>query len=117
MSITRNHSTDRMSQCVVHNDTVYLAGQVPHDFSGDIKTQTAECISKIEELLAEVNSNKTLILSTTIYIKNISDFAAMNEVWDAWVADSPKPARACVEANMAAPDILVEICVIAAVKS
>jgi len=117
MSITRNHSTDRMSQCVVHGDTVYLAGQVPHDFSGDIKTQTAEVLSKIEGLLTEVNSDKTLILSTTIYIKHISDFAAMNEVWDAWVADSPKPARACVEANMAAPDILVEICVIAAVKS
>ncbi len=117
MSITRNHSNDRMSQCVVHGDTVYLAGQVPNDFSGDIKTQTAECLAKIDSLLGEVNSDKTQILSTTIYVKNISEFAEMNSVWDAWIADSPKPARACVEANMAAPDILVEICVIAAVKS
>ena len=116
MSTIRNHSTDRMSQCVVHNGTIYLAGQVPHDFSGDIETQTRECLSKIEGLLGEVNSDKNHILSTTIYIKNIADFAAMNSVWDDWVKDSPKPARACVEAEMAAPNILVEICVIAAVK-
>jgi len=116
MTTIRNHSTDRMSQCVVHNGTVYLAGQVPHDFSGDIETQTQECLSKIEGLLGEVNSDKNHILSTTIYIKNIGDFAAMNSVWDDWIKDSPKPARACVEAEMAAPAILVEICVIAAVK-
>jgi len=93
MTTIRNHSTDRMSQCVVHGDTVYLAGQVPHDFSGDIKTQTAEVLSKIEGLLTEVNSDKTLILSTTIYIKHISDFAAMNEVWDAWVAEDLRNCR------------------------
>ncbi len=116
MPITRSHSSHRMSQLVVHGTTAYLAGQVGDDTSADIKDQTADCLAKVDALLAEAGSDKDHILSVTIYVKDIGDFTQMNEVWDAWIADHGKPARACVEANMALPKFLVEICVIAAVK-
>ena len=116
MNITRAHSNQRMSQLVVHGNTAYLAGQVADDFNADIATQTQSCLDKVEALLAEAGSSKDHILSTTIIVKSMDDFAAMNGVWDAWIADHGKPARAAIEATMAAPNILVEVCVIAAVK-
>ena len=116
MTITRNHSSHRMSQLVVHGNTVYLAGQVANDTSADIKAQTADVLAQVEALLAEGGSDKDHILSATIYVKDIAEFADMNEIWDAWIADHGKPARACVEANMATDQILVEVCIIAAVK-
>jgi len=116
MTITRAHSTHRMSQLNIHNGTVYLAGQVAEDFSADMKIQTASCLARVDALLTEAGSDKNHILSSTIYVKDMAQFAAMNEAWDAWVADCEKPARACVEANMALETILVEVCVIAAVK-
>ncbi len=117
MTITRSHSSHRMSQLVVHSNTVYLAGQVADDTSADIKAQTADCLAKVEAILTEAGSDKDHILSTTIYVKDIAEFAQMNEIWDAWIADHGKPARACVEANMATEAILVEVCVIAAIKA
>ncbi|MBV1865833.1 MAG: RidA family protein [Rhodobacteraceae bacterium] len=117
MTVTRTHSNQRMSQLVVHNDTAYLAGQVADDFSADIKTQTTSCLAKVDALLTAAGSDKDHILSTTIFIRTMAQFAEMNEIWDAWIADHGKPARACVEANMATDQILVEVCVIAAVKS
>jgi len=116
-TITRAHSTHRMSQLNVHNGTVYLAGQVPEDFSADIQDQARSSLARVDALLAEAGSSKDHILSVTIYLKDMADFAAMNEVWDAWIADHPKPARACVAAEMALPEILVEYSVIAAVKA
>lgn len=115
MTTKRFHSSERMSQIVVHNGTVYLAGQVPDDVTQDIQGQTAQCLAKIDALLAEAGSGKGHLLTTQIFIRDMKDFAAMNVVWNAWVADVPKPARACVEANMARPEILVEVCVTAAV--
>ena len=105
---------ERMSQIVVHSGTVYLAGQVPVDYDVDVKTQTSQVLEKIDALLAEAGSDKTKILSATIYLRDIKDFAAMNTVWDAWVPQGDTPARACVEARLAAPDILVEISITAA---
>jgi enamine deaminase RidA (YjgF/YER057c/UK114 family) len=116
MTITRAHSTQRMSQLVVHGNTAYLAGQVAADFDADITTQTQSCLDKVEALLTEADSSKDHILSTTIIVRDMGDFAAMNVVWDAWIADHGKPARACIEAAMATPKILVEVCVIAALK-
>ena len=116
MDITRSHSSERASKIVIHNGTIYLSGQVANDVTGDIQAQTKDCLSKIDTLLAEVGSDKDHILSTTIFIRDMKDFAAMNEIWNAWVADSPKPARACVSAEMARREILVEFCTIAAVK-
>ena len=113
MSITRRHSGQRMSQIVIHGDTVYLAGQVASDASADIRTQTRQVLEKIDSLLAEAGSDNTRILSAQVWLANIGHFAAMNEVWDAWIPEGHAPARACIEARLARPELLVEIGVIA----
>lgn len=114
MSIERIGSNDRMSKIVKHNNTVYLCGQTASDPAWDTAEQTQRCLDKIDALLAEAGSNRDKLLSITIYVRDMKDFAAMNAVYDAWVADCDKPARACVEARMARPDVLVEFTVIAA---
>ena len=115
MTINRLRSTQRYSHIVVHNDTVYLAGQVADDVQADITGQTKQCLMKVETLLGEAGSSREHILSATIFLRDMADFSAMNLVWDEWVSAIGKPTRACVEARMASPDILVEICIIAAV--
>jgi enamine deaminase RidA (YjgF/YER057c/UK114 family) len=114
MSITRHHTNQRMSQIVIHGDTVYLAGQVANDSKADITVQTQQVLQKIDTALAEAGSDKTKILSAQIWLTSIGHFAAMNEVWDVWVAEGHAPARACIEARLASPDLLVEIGIIAA---
>jgi len=114
MSITRFESGPRMSQCVVHGDTVYSAGQVADDRSQDIAGQTAQVLAKVDKLLADAGSDKSKILTASIWITDMSKFADMNAVWDAWVDTDNPPARACVESNLALPDFLVEIMVVAA---
>src|SRR5210317_1434792 len=98
MSITRKHSNQRMSQLVIHGDTVYLAGQVARDSSADITVQTQQVLDKVDALLAEAGTDKSKILSAQVWISNIGHFTAMNEVWDAWVPEGNAPARACIEA-------------------
>jgi enamine deaminase RidA (YjgF/YER057c/UK114 family) len=112
--IKRLDSGPRMSQAVVHGETVYLAGQVADDPSVDVAGQTRQILASIDKLLAAAGSDKTRILSTTIYLANIGTFAQMNSEWDAWVPRGHTPARATVEAKLAAPQYKVEIQVIAA---
>ena len=107
------HSSPRMSQIVTHQDTVYLSGQVG-EYDEDISAQTLTCLTKIETLLKEVGSDKSKILSATVWLKSMADFEAMNAVWDNWFSDTVPPARACGESALAHPDLLVEITVIAA---
>ena len=114
MSITRHHTNQRMSQIVIHGDTVYLAGQVASDASANITVQTQQVLQKIDTLLAEAGSDKSKILSAQIWIASMGHFAQMNEVWDAWVAEGHAPGRACIEARLASPDLLVEVGIIAA---
>lgn len=111
--ITRLESGARMSEAVIHGDTIYLAGQVgePGD---DIVAQTKTCLAEIERLLVLAGSDKSKILMATIWLADIADFAAMNSVWDAWVDRANPPARATSEANLAAPEYLVEIVITAA---
>jgi len=117
MSIQRlGTARRRMSKIVIHNDTIYLCGQVAKDADADIAAQTATMLEKVDALLEEAGSDRRHILSATIYIKDMNDFAAMNEVWDHWVEEGYSPARACVQAKMAREALLVEISVIAAVK-
>jgi enamine deaminase RidA (YjgF/YER057c/UK114 family) len=113
MSIERHHSNQRMSQIVVHGDTIYLAGQVGTE-GASVTQQTQDCLDKIDALLAEVGSDKTRILQAVIWLADMGDFAEMNAVWDAWVAEGQAPARACGEAKLAAPGYTVEIIVTAA---
>ncbi|MCL4165474.1 UNVERIFIED_CONTAM: hypothetical protein GTU68_031496 [Idotea baltica] len=105
-----------MSRIVIHNDTIYLCGQVGKDATKGIVEQTETMLEKVDELLLQAGSDREHMLSATIYVRDMKDFAAMNEVWDAWVPEGHAPARACVEARMARPELLVEISVVAAVK-
>ncbi|MBX9762717.1 MAG: RidA family protein [Pseudomonadaceae bacterium] len=115
MSVQRLHTESRYSEIVIHNGTVYLAGQLADDLSGDIVQQTRETLASTDRLLAEAGSDKSKILSVTIYLKDIDrDYAGLNQVWDAWVAPGAAPARACVEAKMYKPEVLVEMMIVAA---
>jgi enamine deaminase RidA (YjgF/YER057c/UK114 family) len=114
MSIKRLEIGKRLSQAVVHGDTVYLAGIVADDFEADTKTQTSQILDKIDRLLASTASDKRKILSATVWLADIRDYDAMNSIWDAWVPTGEAPARACVEARLAQPKIRVEIRVTAA---
>jgi enamine deaminase RidA (YjgF/YER057c/UK114 family) len=114
MSIERFHVGPRLSDMAVHNGTIYLAGQVADDTSQGMEGQTRQILATIDKLLAEAGSDKTRILSTTIYITDMADFPAMNAAWDAWVVAGATPPRATVEAQLAKPAYKVEIQVIAA---
>ncbi|WP_085716402.1 RidA family protein [Pseudomonas sp. B28(2017)] len=114
MTITRLHSNPRLSGAVTFGGLVFLSGQVPGD-ALDASGQTREVLAKIDTLLAEAGSDKDHLLSATIYLKNITgDFAAMNEVWSAWLSPGQAPSRTTVQAELARPQVLVEITVIAA---
>jgi enamine deaminase RidA (YjgF/YER057c/UK114 family) len=112
--ITRHHTNQRMSQTVIHGDTVYLAGQVAADPSADVAGQTRQILQQIDGLLAEAGSDKTKALMATIWLSDISTFDQMNAEWDAWVPAGHAPARACVESKLAFPQYTVEIRVVAA---
>ncbi|HEX6141654.1 MAG TPA: RidA family protein [Geminicoccaceae bacterium] len=115
MSIERLHTGERMSQAVVHGDTVYLAGQVAQNAAGQsVSAQTRDILETIDRLLAEAGTDKSKLLSANIWLSDISTFNEMNQVWDAWVARGSTPARACVESKLAAPQFTVEIMVVAA---
>ena len=114
MSITRHHGNQRMSQIVIHGDTIYLAGQVAADSTADITVQTQQVLQKVDDLLAEAGSDNRKVLSAQIWIASMGHFAAMNAVWDAWVPEGHAPARACIEARLARPELLVEVGIVAA---
>lgn len=113
--ITRIETGARMSGAVVHNGTVYLAGQVGQP-GAPVAEQTRQVLAEIDRLLAAAGSDKTRILSAQIWLASMADFAEMNAVWDAWVAPGHAPARATGESALAAPEYRVEIIVTAAVK-
>lgn len=114
--IERIETKSRMSRIVKHNGTIYLCGQVCADATQGIQEQTQTMLDKVDELLIKAGSSREHMLSATIYIKDMKDFAEMNQVWDAWVPEGYAPARACVEASMAREALLVEISVVAAEK-
>ena len=106
MTIERKEVGARMSQIVVHGDTVYLAGIVARANKGkSVTEQTKEIVDTIDSYLAQAGTNKTKLLSANIWITDMAKFAEMNAVWDAWVAPGQTPARACVEAKLAAPGL------------
>ena len=116
MNIKRIHSNNRMSQAVMHGDTVYLAGQVAQSApGGTVAEQTTAVLERIDVLLSEAGSSKERILSATIWLTSMDDFSEMNLVWDAWISNGSAPCRACVEsARLATTDFNVEIGIIAA---
>lgn len=114
MNIRRIAPEARLSGAVVHNMTVYLAGQVPDDPAGNAEQQAADILRQIDALLNEAGTDKTYLLSVQIYLADMADFPAVNRAWDAWLDPRHKPARATVEARLANPAWRVEITGIAA---
>ncbi len=112
--IRRINPETRYSDATVHNGTVYLAGQVAETLTGSATVQTQEVLAAIDQVLAAAGSDKSKLLTATVYLTHMSDYAEMNAVWDAWLPKGCAPARACVEARMARPEYRVEIQVIAA---
>jgi enamine deaminase RidA (YjgF/YER057c/UK114 family) len=114
MEIKRISPGPRISGAVVHGETVYVAGQVAGDASVGVKGQTEQILKKIDELLAQVGSDKSKILSATVWLANMGTYDEMNAAWDAWLDRNNPPARATVESRLAAPKYLVEIACVAA---
>ena len=115
MSVERKEVGPRMSQVVVHGDTVYLAGVVARNSPGkSVTEQTKEILGSIDGYLAQAGSDKSKLLSANIWITDMANFQEMNAVWDAWVSPGNTPARATVEAKLASPGYKVEIMVVAA---
>ncbi|MSO76933.1 MAG: RidA family protein [Alphaproteobacteria bacterium] len=118
MSIQRIEKTQppspRMSRCVISGNTVYVAGLTAQDSKQDIKGQTKQILDRIDSYLAQAGTDKSKLLHANLWIKDMAMFADMNSVWNDWVDPENPPVRACVRADMARPDILVEIMVTAA---
>jgi enamine deaminase RidA (YjgF/YER057c/UK114 family) len=116
VSIKRIKVGPRMSQAVIHGNTVYLAGQVATETAGGpVSDQTKEILAQIDALLAEAGTDKSKLLSANLYVVDMATFPDINAVWDAWVSPGNTPCRTTVQANLAAPKYAVEIAVIAAV--
>ncbi len=114
MTIKRMNVGKRLSEIVVHGNTVYLAGEVPDDGTLDITGQTQQVLGKIDKLLAQAGSDKSKLISAQIFLPDMKDFAAMNAVWEKWVVPGQTPARATIEAKLANPAYKVEIMCVAA---
>jgi len=114
MSIQRFNVGKRLSEAVVHGNTVYLAGEVPDDTAKDVTGQTEEVLAKIDALLAKAGSDKSKVLSAQIFLPDMKDFPGMNIAWEKWVVPGHTPARATIEAKLANPAYKVEIMCIAA---
>jgi enamine deaminase RidA (YjgF/YER057c/UK114 family) len=111
--IERQHTGQRMSKIVKHNGTVYLCGQVGNA-EDSVAEQTAECLRRVDALLAEAGSSREQILQAIVWVADMADFAEMNAVWDAWVPEGHAPARACGEAKLARPELKGEVIITAA---
>ena len=114
-SINRIDPGPRLAEAVVYGNRIYLSGMIPEDSSLDITGQVKQALGEIDALLARATTDKTKILTAVIWLADISDFAAMNAVWDAWVVPGQTPARATVQARMNDPALKVEIMVVAAI--
>jgi len=115
--LRRFHVGDRMSEMAIFDRTVYLAGQVAADGTQDIRGQTAQVLSQIDKLLAEAGTDNAHIVMAQIFLADIDDFDAMNEVWDDWVAPGDAPPRATVQARLARPAWKIEVVVTAAISA
>ncbi|BDT59698.1 hypothetical protein MasN3_31920 [Massilia varians] len=116
MEIKRHHVGKRLSETAIHNGTVYLAGQIAEDTTQGIEGQMREVLGHVDRLLNEAGSDKSCILMCQIFVSSMEHFAGMNSVWDEWVPQGHTPPRATVEAKLANPACLVEVCITAALR-
>jgi len=113
--LRRYHVGDRLSEMTVFNNVVYLAGQVANDATQDIRGQTEQVLAAVDKLLHEAGTDNAHILMCQIFLADLADFAAMNEIWDDWVAPGDAPPRATVQAQLAKPEWKIEVVVTAAI--
>ncbi|WP_282175526.1 RidA family protein [Vibrio nereis] len=114
-NVQKQYSNKRMSKVVIHNDTVYLCGQVGVKGTS-VAEQTEEALKRVEDLLIEAGSDRKHVLQTIVWLADMQDFDEMNGVWDTWFEEGYAPARACGEAKLASPELKVELIVTAALK-
>jgi enamine deaminase RidA (YjgF/YER057c/UK114 family) len=116
MTLERHHVGKRLSELVIHRGAglCWLAGQVADDPKADMASQARQVLAQVDRLLAEAGSDKSKIVSATIYLPSMADFPTLNAAWEAWVPPGQTPARATVEAKLASPDYKVEIQIVAA---
>lgn len=114
MTLTHIDASQRMSQAIIHNQTVYLAGQVAQNANEPMRSQTEQVLVAIDAALANAGTDKSNVLAATIWVTDMAEFGEMNAAWDAWVTPGRPPVRACVEAALAKPEWKVEIMVTAA---
>ena len=112
--IQRYQKGSRMSQAVSYGGLVYIAGQVAENRKAGIEDQTRDVLGKIDTLLKEAGTDRSKLLAVNVFLPAIVDFDAMNSVYDAWIDPANPPARACVEARLADPDLRVEMTAVAA---
>lgn len=114
MAVQRLHVEKRFSEIAISGNLVHLAGQLASDTSLDIRGQTKQTLEIIDRFLADAGTDKSHIMSVTIYLKDIEkDYAAFNEIWDLWVSDIQALPRTCIEAKLYSPQVLVELTVVA----
>ena len=106
----------RMSQAVMHGGQIHIAGEVADDRKASLEEQTRQVLGKIDALLKEAGGSKSRLLSVNVFLPHIGDFDRMNAVYDAWIDPANPPARACVEARLADPDLRVEMTAIGFVE-
>lgn len=112
--IVRIETSQRMSRVVKAGGLVFIGGQTSGDPVIDVKVQTTKVLEKIDGFLEKAGIDKTRLVSAQVWLADIArDFSGMNQVWDAWVAQGHAPTRATVQAKLAAPELLVEIAVVA----
>ena len=114
MTIEHLNSGEILSQATIYNSVVNVCGLTADNLSLNAKGQTEQILAKIDDRLASCGTDKSKLISATIWLSDISTFDEMNKVWDAWVSPGETPARACVESKLGAPQFTVEIGVIAA---
>ncbi|MDN6318710.1 MAG: RidA family protein [Marinobacter sp.] len=114
MTMKHVDANQRMSQAVIHNQTVYLAGQVAQDGNASMRAQTEQALAAVDALLVKAGTDKSQLLAATIWVTDMAEFSEMNAAWDAWVTPGRPPVRACVEAALAEPKWKVEVMVTAA---
>ncbi len=114
MTIIRKHTNEKLSRIIIHNDTVYLCGQVALDMTEDMAGQTKSVLARIDEHLAEAGTDNSKILSALIHVKDNKDVPLFNELWINWLPEGKAPTRSCVQSTMARDVILVEVTVTAA---
>ena len=114
MHIQRIDTIKRRSEVVVHNNTIYIGGQVATTTAGNIEVQTREVLDAIDTLLKQAGSSRNYLLSARILLADIADYAGMNAVWDEWIPLGYAPTRACTLQQLINPDWRLEIIAVAA---